>query len=432
MKNEAPPLDEFRNIPITKFFMGLDFLFNDRSVDDISYIDFLSALKDLFNINPGLLFTQRIKQLHLSDDNFILLSFFCHLYINNDEDAVSTHDLTGLFENILQLRQVRQSLINGSNDLMEAELVENTNNQGFGSRESFKLSDKAKTELLCELDIKVQKPKPKKGLVLSDSLPEKQLYYNAKEQAQVEQLASLLQEPAFSGVCRRLSESGMRTGFACLFSGPPGTGKTETVYQIARATRRDIMQVHIEETKSMWFGESEKKIKALFDRYRKMVKYSESEGALSPILLFNEADAVISRRRGIGDVHGAIDEVENRIQNIILQEFENLNGVLIATTNLTMNMDKAFERRFLYKIVFSKPLPEARRSIWQSCIPELSDSDTLYLAEQYDFSGGQIENIARKRIISSVISGGEVSLKEMIALCGEEITAAKSSIGFTE
>jgi hypothetical protein len=433
MKNEAPPVEDFRNIPISKFFLCLAFLFTERSYND-SYVDFFSALKDIFKINPELLFTQRITQLHLSDENFILLTFFCNLYINNDDDSVCFHDLNGLFENHLQLIHVRQSLSNGSNELMELDMVENTNNQGFGSKESFKLSDKAKTELLSELDIKVQKPKPKKGLVLSDSLPEKQLYYNAKEQAQVDQLASLLREPAFSGVCRRLSESGMRTGFACLFSGPPGTGKTETVYQIARSTRRDIMQVHIEETKSMWFGESEKKIKALFDHYRKMVKYSESEGALSPILLFNEADAVISKRRGIGDVNGAIDEVENRIQNIILQEFENLKGILIATTNLTMNMDKAFERRFLYKIVFSKPLPEARRSIWQSCIPGLSDSDASYLAEHYDFSGGQIENIARKRIISSVISGSEISLKEMIVLCGEEITAAASvrSIGFTE
>jgi len=31
----------------------------------------------------------------------------------------------------------------------------------------------------------------------------------------------------------------MRKGFACLFSGTPGTGKTETAYQIARETGRN-------------------------------------------------------------------------------------------------------------------------------------------------------------------------------------------------
>jgi SpoVK/Ycf46/Vps4 family AAA+-type ATPase len=67
----------------------------------------------------------------------------------------------------------------------------------------------------------------------------------------------------------------MRTGFACIFSDPPGTGKTETVYQIARKTDRDIMLVNIAETKSMWFGESEKLIKSVFDRYRGIVSFTK-------------------------------------------------------------------------------------------------------------------------------------------------------------
>lgn len=47
----------------------------------------------------------------------------------------------------------------------------------------------------------------------------------------------------------------------------------------------------------------------------------------------------------------AVEKMENSIQNIILQEIEQLDGILIATTNLAENMDKAFERRFLYKIL---------------------------------------------------------------------------------
>lgn len=51
-----------------------------------------------------------------------------------------------------------------------------------------------------------------------------------------------------------------------------------------------------------------------------------------------------------------VDKMENSIQNIILQEMETLDGIMIATTNLTQNLDKAFERRFLYKIEFSRPI----------------------------------------------------------------------------
>jgi SpoVK/Ycf46/Vps4 family AAA+-type ATPase len=84
---------------------------------------------------------------------------------------------------------------------------------------------------------------------------------------------------------------------------------------------------------------------------------------------------------------------------IILQEMENLSGICIATTNMTANFDKAFERRFLYKINFEKPDLELKRLMWQSFIPALTDSDAENLAVKFDFSGGQIENITRKSAV---------------------------------
>jgi SpoVK/Ycf46/Vps4 family AAA+-type ATPase len=78
---------------------------------------------------------------------------------------------------------------------------------------------------------------------------------------------------------------------------------------------------------------------------------------------------------------------------------------MIATTNLEQNMDKAFERRFLYKIKFNKPSVEARMRIWKSMIPALSDGESKILASKYDFSGGQIENIARHYAIDNVLHG---------------------------
>lgn len=91
----------------------------------------------------------------------------------------------------------------------------------------------------------------------------------------------------------------------------------------------------------MWVGESEKNIKGIFDDYKQKVKQSVK----APILLFNEADAIIVKRQ-VG-AERAVEKMENSIQNIILQEIEQLDGILIATTNLAENMDKAFERRFL-------------------------------------------------------------------------------------
>ncbi len=242
------------------------------------------------------------------------------------------------------------------------------------------------------------------------------MFYNASEQKQVDTLTSLLMQKNFSRIQTRLKENGMRTGFACLFHGGPGTGKTETVYQIARLTERNILQVNVSEIKSMWVGESEKNIKALFDRYRSLVEKEEK----APILFFNEADAIIGKRQE--GAERAVEKMENSIQNIILQEMENLTGIMIATTNLTQNMDKAFERRFLYKIQFDKPTAEARQSIWESMLPDISKEDAHILASQYGFSGGQIENISRKRSVEKILYGEDGNgLERLKELCDNEL-----------
>jgi len=213
----------------------------------------------------------------------------------------------------------------------------------------------------------------------------------------VEELNTFLQPENYKKIQERMKEKGFRNGFACLFYGSPGTGKTETVYQLARHTGRNIMVVDVPQIKSKWVGESEKNIKALFDRYREQVKRTK----LTPILLFNEADAIIGKRKN--GAENAVDKMENSIQNIILQEMEQLDGIMIATTNLQENLDKAFERRFLYKIKFEKPTVEARALIWQSMIPELSEMEVQTLASKYEFSGGQIENIARHYVIDNIL-----------------------------
>ena len=129
----------------------------------------------------------------------------------------------------------------------------------------------------------------------------------------------------------------------------------------------------------------------------------------------------------------SVAQTENAIQNIILQELENLNGILIATTNLTENMDNAFERRFLYKIEFKKPDLVVRQSIWRSMIPALNDDDAKEIASRFDFSGGQIENIARKRTVELILSRVEPSLEKLITFCKEELLTKDTAkkIGFT-
>ena len=120
-------------------------------------------------------------------------------------------------------------------------------------------------------------------------------------------------------------------------------------------------------------------------------------------------------------VANAADKMENSLQNIILQEMETLEGIMIATTNLTTNLDKAFERRFLYKIRFDKPSVEARTKIWLTMLQGLSEKDAKTLADQFDLSGGEIENIVRKHSVNAILSGKDaIDIKEIISACQRE------------
>jgi SpoVK/Ycf46/Vps4 family AAA+-type ATPase len=242
------------------------------------------------------------------------------------------------------------------------------------------------------------------------------MFYNSREANELQTLMSLLTEDNYSRILNRLDGKGMRKGFTCLFSGPPGTGKTETVYQIARETKRHVMVVDISQIKSCLYGESEKKIKGIFDNYRNAVDNS----SIAPILLFNEADGIIGKRKEFNEASRAVDQAENTIQNIILEEMETLCGIMIATTNLIRNMDSAFERRFLYKVTFDRPGIESRKGIWNVMLPELPDDKAQEIAGKYDLSGGQIENIVRKTEVDAIIHGEGLAMDTLMQYCKDE------------
>mgnify|MGYP003795379925 CR=1 FL=1 len=182
---------------------------------------------------------------------------------------------------------------------------------------------------------------------------------------------------------------------------------------------REIMKVDISQSKSMWFGESEKIIKRIFTNYRVYLKGCSR----TPILFFNEADAIISKRYESG--FSSLTQTENAVQNIILEELENFEGIFFATTNFAKNFDPAFERRFLFKIEFQKPDIPVKAKIWQSKLPSLSESECELLARRYDFSGGQIDNIVRKNEIYEVVNGATIEFNKIIEFCDNELLHKK-------
>ena len=257
-----------------------------------------------------------------------------------------------------------------------------------------------------------------RNIIENEKIKEKELFYSDTVQKQIDMLRESLEQKNLEAMQERLFQKGLPKGVAVLLYGAPGTGKTETVYQLAKQTNHKIFHVDIAESKSMWFGESEKKIKKIFTDYRILCKSCKNHNENTPILLFNEADALISKRRDVDS--GSCSQTENAIQNILLEEMEKLEGIMIATTNLCENMDKAFERRFLFKVKYEKPSLEARENIWRTKLNTLGTEELSKLAKEFDFSGGEIDNIVRKCEMNEIIKGTQPGYEEIVELCKTE------------
>ena len=424
--NEVYQLPQRKGLDCAGIFEVLDMWFEDLNDDAITPRELCEELQSLYEDNPQVGFVKHLKEYGLNSNDEMMVTLFCHRLVNRDDDDIRFGDIEDIFFTKSDFNNTKAQLRSGEHRVQNKKIVEHRCVDGLADVTRYKLTESAKRTLLAELKIDATEEKLA-DMLDSGKLAQKQLFFPKDIQRQVEELGSFLQPENYQKIQERMKEKGFRNGFACLFYGSPGTGKTETVYQLARKTGRNIMVVDVPQLKSMWVGQSEKNVKALFDRYSEQVKKSKQ----TPILLFNEADAIIGIRKN--GAENAVDKMENSLQNIILQEMETLDGIMIATTNLQQNMDKAFERRFLYKIKFDKPTEEARASIWRSMIPELSDLDVHTLASKYDFSGGQIENIARHYAIDIILHGqSEDVLSMLIRHCDNERLDGKDirKIGF--
>lgn len=421
-KNEKYVPRNYSNLSCAELFSEIENIFHmQQSEEELTYENTVEKMNYLLDCNKHLVYVQKVLDYNFEEDDKMMMILFSHLFVNNNDNNIRFHDLDSLYDDKRLWSNVKLRLNIGDHVLMKHKIVEYNKSDGFVDRESFRMTNEAKRELFVELHLPSMDEKSGDVIKSKDITPKK-LFYGDKVEIQINELGKLLDNEQYNQIRTRMTDTGFRCGFTCLFYGAPGTGKTETVLQLARQTGRDILQVNISQIKSCWVGESEKNIKQVFDNYRAKVKNSQ----ITPILLFNEADAIIGER--MEGAKSAVNKMENSIQNIILQEMETLDGILIATTNLAQNMDKAFERRFLYKVKFEKPTIEARMNMWHEMIPKLNEDECRILATKYDFSGGQIENIARHYTIGNILHGdAENKIEQLSAYCDAE--RLESSIG---
>jgi SpoVK/Ycf46/Vps4 family AAA+-type ATPase len=190
------------------------------------------------------------------------------------------------------------------------------------------------------------------------------------------------------------------------FAGPPGTGKTICAEAIAHSLGRRLLLVRYAELESVWMGETPKNVAGIF-------RIARDEGA---VLLFDEADAIASRRSTSVDY--GFQRESNTVVSVLLQELEWYTGVVIFATNLAANFDPAFERRIRTHVLFEMPGAAEREQIWRvqmhpTRTPLAADVDFRVLAERYDVSGGDIRNAVLKAALAAAAESGADSAKRI-------------------
>ncbi len=406
-------------------------LFQSRKNNEISYAALKYEIAKLVRSHPNFQLSKFIRQNSLSQTEQLLFLTFCYQhYCGNDLLSVE-NIIYEVGPEIEDQFRIRQQFMYRKGILFDNNLIEKAFFSDFVSNE-FKLTDHSITQfsiVSISASEKVNTPRFFEKIIPEKVIARK-LFYSPEINDQVFRVENLMKEDNFKLFVQRMKEKGMIPGLTILLYGASGTGKTETVLQLAKNTGRAILMADASCIRSKWVGETDKNIRKLFKEYRRVMKESQ----IAPILLFNEADGIIGKRM---EVTERVDVLENSLQNILLQELEVFEGIFMATTNLESNFDPAFDRRILFKINFPPPSREMTMSIWQEKLPH-TDIDILSeVNEQFLLTGGQIENIRKKVEIDELLNPGlTIDSNYLKTLAEAEIdlraTTSRRTIGFIQ
>jgi transitional endoplasmic reticulum ATPase len=184
-----------------------------------------------------------------------------------------------------------------------------------------------------------------------------------------------------------------------LFTGPPGTGKTMLARIIASEAGVNFYEISGPEIVSKWFGESEKLLRAIFERAGQ-----ESDGS---IVFFDEIDSIAAQRSD--DAHEASKRIVAQLLTL-MDGFEaaNNNTIVIAATNRPQDIDAALLRpgRFDAEIEFPLPNQKDREAILRASAKHIAVDGELphadVAAATSSWSGADLSAIWREATLLAI------------------------------
>ncbi len=208
-----------------------------------------------------------------------------------------------------------------------------------------------------------------------------------------------------------------------LLYGPPGTGKTLIARAVASEVAAHFIHVNGPEIIHKFYGESEAKLRGIFD---------EAHRKAPSIIFLDELDAIAPKR---SDVTG---EVEKRVVAQLLASMDGLVSrgevVVIGATNLPEMLDPALRRpgRFDREISLSAPSRVGRLKILRihsRGMPLDRNVDLSRLAEiTHGFVGADLEVLCKEagmRALQDLLDHADFMVKDMAALVQDALVTMR-------
>jgi len=208
-----------------------------------------------------------------------------------------------------------------------------------------------------------------------------------------------------------------------LLHGPPGTGKTLLARALAGESDVNFISVEGPELLSAPVGESEAKVRELFDKARQ---------AAPAIIFFDEIDAIV-QERGTGYSGGG--QVNDKIVSQLLTEMdgltENPNIVVLGATNRYDKIDRALLRpgRLEEHVEVPAPDEEGRRAILDIHASDKLLGDDVDLdelaAELEGYTGADLEAVVRDASMRAIREAADAWGVEQADENADEIAVGK-------
>lgn len=372
-----------------------------------------------------------INDLGIDDESALNVLFL--LFGVVDERSITIGEIAeACHKSKVEQLRVWASLKSKSGVLFERGLVQTIIEEDTGqqvihlSDEGEKLLDHIDENLRTVLQNKTVKPTVLRP-IFPKEIEETPLFFDGTTEDRLNELKMITNTCHFQEIQNRMKEKGMRGGLNILLSGSSGTGKTELVKQIVRQNDCVLLLVEMSKIKGRYVGDSERAVKDIFQEYASFKRQEQNV----PILVLNEADAIITKRHNeSSSSNPSVVNLLNGIQNILLQEMEDFDGILVATTNRPHSFDDAFSRRFLYQFDIPRPDTQVRNRIWEYHFPNLGETEIEKLSD-YDFTGANVANIATISINREILFGDSTNYESLISLCEEfKSSTYRKAIGF--